>query len=88
MNHYEINTLRFEDDQARIADSEDNYRERIHIKKRSKHFGMDNKCLQRIYRLWGFLCKWKNIQQKLAKFVQLLGILNDTFKPTLNPESF
>jgi len=27
----------------------------------------------------------KDIQQKLAKFVQLLGILNNTFKTNLSP---
>jgi transposase len=30
----------------------------------------------------------KDIQQKLEKFVQIMGILNNTFKPTCSPDVF
>jgi hypothetical protein len=33
--------------------------------------------------LWNFLENGKDIQQKIAKFTQILRILNNTFKPTL-----
>ena len=33
--------------------------------------------------LWIWNCLEKDTQQELAKFVQILGILNNTFKPSL-----
>jgi len=48
----------------------------------------DNKCLQQVKHFkclcFEIFCKSeKNIQQKVDKFSQILGILNNTFKPTL-----
>jgi hypothetical protein len=46
----------------------------------------DNKCLQvKNFIYLGCKISYKNekdIQQKVAKFAQILGILNNTFKPT------
>ena len=49
---------------------------------------MDNKCLQQVKNFKYLSCEIsyeteKDIQQKLAKFSQILGILNNTFQPNL-----
>ena len=49
---------------------------------------MDNKWLQPVKNFKQLICEIsyenkKDIQQKVAKFAQILGILNTTFKPTL-----
>jgi len=89
INHYKINTLRFADDKAQIADLEDNLQRGV--------FTLQNianilEWITNVYKEYiGCEISYvneKDIQQKLAKFVQLQGILNNTFKPTLNPEIF
>jgi hypothetical protein len=47
-----------------------------------------NKCLQQVKNFKYLGCEisyenGKDIQQRIAKFTQILRILNDTFKPTL-----
>jgi hypothetical protein len=49
---------------------------------------VSNKCLQQVQNIKYLGCEisyenGKDIQQKIAKFTQILRILNNTFKPTL-----
>jgi len=49
---------------------------------------VNNKCLQQLKNFKYLGCEipygnGKDIQQKLAKFVQMLGIMNNAFKPNL-----
>jgi len=49
---------------------------------------VDNKCLQQVKNFKFPSCEISSenegdIQQKLAKFAQILGILNNTYKPDL-----
>jgi hypothetical protein len=49
---------------------------------------VDNKCLQQVRSFKYLGCKIsyenvKDVPQKVAKFAQVLGILNNIFKPTL-----
>ena len=53
---------------------------------------VDNKCLQQVKDFKYLSCEIsdeneKDFQQKVAKFAQILGILNNAFKPTLVQKS-
>jgi hypothetical protein len=53
---------------------------------------VDNKCLQQVKNFKYLSCEIsykneKDFQQKVAKLVQILGILNNTFKPTVVQKS-
>ena len=91
INHYKINTLRFADDQALIADLEGNLQRGIFTLQNIANILEWIKMFTTSEEYIGCEISYvneKDIQQKQAKFVQLLGILNYTFKQTLNPEIF
>jgi hypothetical protein len=53
---------------------------------------VDNKCLQQVKNCKYLCCEIscenkRDIQQKTAKFAQILGFINNTFKPTLVQKS-
>jgi hypothetical protein len=54
---------------------------------------VDNKCLQQVNSFKCLVCETfyenkKDFQQKVTKFSEILGILNNTFKPKFGPEIF